>query len=47
MKKTHVVAGLALASIGIAGAAYVYSKKHPIKSRMIMSDAKNMIKDLK
>lgn len=45
MKKTGLMASLALASLGVGSLIYSYSKMHPIKAKMIAKDVKNMMKD--
>lgn len=44
MKKTSMMIPLAMMGIG-AGFLYTYSKKHPLKTKMLMNDVKNMMKD--
>lgn len=50
MKKNNnlsVAMGAMIAMMGIAGGCmYAYKKMHPIKSKIIACDAKNMMKDL-
>lgn len=46
-KNMSVALSASLALIGIAGGCmYAYKKMHPIKSKIIACDAKNMMKDL-
>lgn len=48
MKKSNkAIATIALASLGIGSLMYTYSKMHPLKSKMVVSDMKKMVKDLK
>lgn len=42
-----LLAALALASIGVGAATYTYCQKHPVKTRRIANDMKNMMKDFK
>ncbi len=42
-----LLASFALASIGVGTFVYSYTKMHPIKTRRIATDVKNMVKDFK
>ncbi len=44
---TFMLIGLGLGLAGGVGGAMYYAKKHPIKTQVLMNDAKNMMKDLK
>ncbi len=44
---TFMLLGVGLGLAGGAIGAMCYSKKHPIKTQMLLNDAKNMMKDLK
>lgn len=46
-KDMTLLASLALAGLGIGAMAYTYTQKHPIKTKRIAADVKNMMKDLK
>lgn len=48
MKKSAVMfTSGALASLGVSMLCYTYMKKHPVKTQVLMSDVKSMMKDLK
>jgi len=46
-KDMTLLASIAFAGIGLGAAAYTYAQKHPVKTRRIASDMKNMMKDFK
>lgn len=47
MKKMSVMIPLAMASVGIGALMYTYTKKHPVKTKVLVNDVKSMMKDLK
>lgn len=42
-----LLASLAFASLGVGALALTYVEKHPIKTKRIANDVKNMMKDFK
>lgn len=47
MKKMKTIIPLAAVSLGIGALMYSYTKKHPVKTKVLVSDVKNMMKDFK
>ena len=46
-KKMTLLIPLAMFSVGLGTLAYTYTKKHPVKTKVLVSDVKSMMKDLK
>lgn len=46
-KKMNLLLPLAMFSIGAGALMYTYTKKHPVKTKVLVSDVKSMMKDLK
>lgn len=46
-KKMNMLMPLAMLSLGVGALMYTYTKKHPVKTKVLVNDVKSMMKDLK